>query len=197
MIIHDVEQGSPEWAQLRLGKMTASNALCIATGGKGLESYCRLLAAEIFTGCGAESYTNANMITGIEQEPFARMAYEMQTGHEVEQVGFIEYSEYVGASPDGLVGVNGGLEIKRKTFTKHNDLLLGADTFEEKYIWQCHMNMLVSGRLWWDLISYNPHFKGKSIYQQTFQTDPIRNEQLLAGFDKGEQLIKKNLELLY
>lgn len=196
MIIHHVIQGSPEWNKLRLGKMTASHAQCIATGGKGLETYCRLLAAEIFTGMTAENYTNQNMIIGLEEERYARIAYEMQTGHDVAEVGFVEFSEYVGASPDGLVGDRGGVEIKRKTFTKHNDLLLGAEMFEEKYVWQCYMNLLVTGRLWWDLVSYNPCFKGQCLFQVTFQRDPIREEQLLEGFDKGQRLIIQNLEKL-
>lgn len=195
-IYNDIMQGSEAWHLLRLGKMTASNAQAIATKGKGLDTYCRKIAAEIYTGITPETYTNANMATGVEEEQYARMAYEMETGQIVTEVGFIEYSEYVGSSPDGLINHDGGVEIKRKTFACHNDLILGATDFESSYIWQCHMNMVVSGRDWWDLVSYNPNFKNKSLFIKSLVKCPIKTEQLLEGFDLGIERIKYYLSIL-
>lgn len=195
MIIHDCTQGSDEWHKLRLGKLTASHAQAIATGGKGLETLCRKLACEIYTGSSEETYSNQNMITGVEEESFARMAFELETGLNVEQVGFIEYSELVGCSPDGLIGTDLGIEIKRKTFSKHAELLLGG-SFEPQYIWQVYMNMLITERDSWYLVSYNPKFKSKSLFVEQFSPDEERYEKLLNGFEKGEKLIKDYLETL-
>lgn len=194
-IYRNIQQGTPEWHELRLGKMTASHAQAIGNMGKGLDTYCRELAAQIFTGFIEESYTNEAMQTGIDDESLIRRLYEMEECIEVEEVGFIEYSDFAGASPDGLVGDNGGIEIKRQNFIRHNDLILGASDFDTKYIWQCQMNMLVSGRDWWDLVSYNPNFKNKSLFIKQINPDEEMQEKILKGLEKGEELIKKYLEI--
>lgn len=195
MIIYECKQGSPEWHQLRLGKMTASHALAIATAGKGLDTYCKLLAAERFTGIFPESYSNQNMQIGVEEEQFARMAYELEYGCTVKEVGFIEYNDYCGSSPDGLVNNDSGLEIKRKTFKCHNDILLG-EPFESQYLWQCHMNMFISDRQWWHLCSFNPQFKNRSLFVHYVERDKLKDEQLLNGIDKGIKLINNYYEML-
>jgi hypothetical protein len=195
-IVRGIEQGTTEWHELRLGRMTASHAQEIANCGKGLDTLCRKIAGQIFTNTIAPSYKNENMIIGNEEEHYAREAYEILTGNDVEQVTFGIYSDYVGASPDGLVGTDGGIEIKRKTFEKHCDLLFGVEPFESKYIWQCRMNMLVFDRQWWDLLSYNPLFKGKSLFKLRLHREEQYDEQLLKGFEKGENLIKKYLSIL-
>lgn len=194
MKLHNVKQGSDEWHSLRLGRMTASNAHTISVAGKGLETYCRMLAAEIYTGQREDEYKSPDMIRGNEEEDYARSCYEFQTGNQVIEVGFAEYSEYVGASPDGLVGLDGGIEIKRKTLKTHNDLLLGAVEFEEKYIWQCHMCMLIFDREWWDLMSYNPLFKERSLFIKRIHRSAECDTKLLSGFMKGEALINEFLK---
>lgn len=195
-MLYNIEQGTPEWLELRKGRMTASHAQEIAANGKGLETLCRRLAAQIYTDSLAPTYKNDNMICGSEEEHFARSAYEFETGQKVEQVGFVIYSDFVGSSPDGLVGTDGGVEYKRKTFEKHNDLLLNADKFETKYVWQCHMNMLILNRQWWDLVSYNPLFRNKSIYKERIYRESECDAKLLAGFQRGEQLIKEYINQL-
>ena len=196
-IIRDVEQGTPEWHEYRRTRMTASHAQEIATADKGLQTLCRKIAGQIYTGELAPcAFKNQNMITGNEEECFAREAYELTQGVDVEQIGIGLYSDYVGASPDGLIGDDGGCEFKRKTFEKHNDLLLGAEKFESKYVWQCHMNMLVFDRQWWDLVSYNPLFKDRSLYIQRIYRDPAKDALLLNGFKVGEELIKAYLNEL-
>lgn len=195
-IIRDIEQGTPEWHQYRIGRMTASHAQEIANCDKGLETLCSRLAGQIYTGTIASTFKNDDMIVGNEEEHFAREAYELYTGNDVEQVAFGIYSDFVGASPDGLIGDDGGLEIKRKTFDKHLALLLGREKFESKYIWQCRMNMLIFDRQWWDLISYNPLFKNKSIHIVRLHRETKYDELFLKGFEKGEKLIKEYLSIL-
>ena len=105
-IIKNIEQGTPEWHELRRSRMTASHAQEIGSAGKGLDTLCRKIAAQIFTGEIAPAYKNENMLTGNEEEHFARSAYEFERDVEVEQITFGIFSDYVGASPDGLVGLS-------------------------------------------------------------------------------------------
>lgn len=194
--IYNCIQGSDEWHSLRLGMLTASHAQAIATQGKGLETYCRQLAAERFSGIKPDSYKSDAMIAGIEDEPIIRSAYTLETGNEVSEIGFVKFNDYAGCSPDGVVGNKGGVEFKRKTFNKHNDLLLGHEDFESSYIWQCHMNMIILDREWWSLCSYNPLFKNKSLFIKIIERSKEADDKLLAGFDIGEKLIKKYLDML-
>ncbi len=195
MKIIDCKQGTEEWFELHKDKMTASHAYCIATGGKGLNTYCRKIAAQIYTGIIPATFKDKNMQTGNDEEEYARIAYELSTGNKVEIIGFGIYDEYTGASPDGLVREDGGIEIKRKTFEKHNDLLLGAEEFEEGYIWQCKMNMLVFDRSWWDLISYNPNFKENSLFIKRIERNKEDDRKLIEGLKKGKQLIQEYLNM--
>lgn len=195
MILHDLAQGSPEWHAVRLGKMTASHAHTIAVAGKGLSTYCRQIAAEIYTGSAFDSYQSPAMLAGVEEEDLARSAYEMHTGVEVVQVGFAEFEPFFGASPDGLVGLDGGVEFKRKTAKCHNDLLLGAEDFEPGYVWQCHANMMVFDREWWDLCSFNPTFKDRSLFIKRIERSAECDAKLLAGIEAGKAEIQRYLSM--
>lgn len=194
MIIHDVEQGSEAWFALRLGKMTGSEAYPISVAGKGLETLCRKLAAERYTGNREETYMSFDMQRGKEEEPIIRSYYELLKGVEVTEVGFVEFNEYVGCSPDGLVGKDGGVEFKSRKYEVYNDLLLGERKNELGYIWQCKMNMLNTGREWWDLVNYNPLFKDKSMHITRYYRDKEDDKILLAGYDKGIELINEYLK---
>ncbi len=197
MIINYAPQGTPEWLEARIGKMTASHADTIATAGSGLSTYCRQIAGEIYSGMPFDSYMNDNMRVGKEDEEYARNAYELSTNSEVLQVGFAVRKDTpdFGASPDGLVNLDGGVEFKRKTAKCHNDLLLGAVKFESKYVWQCHANMYVFNRDWWDLVSFNPTFKDRSLYIIRIHRDLEYERKLLLGIAQGRQEIEKYLKL--
>lgn len=200
--IYNFNQGSDEWFAIRRGKMTGSHAQAIATAGKGLDTYTSEIAAELFTGKGKKQYKNSAMQNGNDTEDLVRTAYEMYSGNSVYQVGFAQYNDYVGCSPDGLVGNDGGIEIKSRDSdensysTTHLNLLLGEEEFESKYVWQCYMNMLVFDRQWWDLMSYDPSFKGKSLYVVRLYRDKNKDAKLLNGFVVGEQSIKTKLQIL-
>lgn len=191
MIVHRMEQRSPEWHDIRKGKMTASEAQCIAANGKGLETYIYKVVVGKLTGVSPDSFAgNRHTERGNELEPDARLSYELVRDVAVEQVGFIEADEYLGASPDGLVGDDGGIEIKCPDDVKFFKLLIGTEKPDEEYIWQCQMILLVSGREWIDLCFYNPNFT-KSLIVVRIVKELWRQEKLILGIAKGKKLIQE------
>jgi len=152
----EVEQGTPEWFAARLGIPTASEFKTVLAGGKGLTraTYMRKLAGEVLTGEPAESYSNAAMERGKAMEPEARMAYSLLKDVEVHEVGFI-LNHGAGCSPDGLIGDDGGLEIK----TKAPHLLiecLDRDDIPPEHRAQVQGALWITGRRWWDFVAYWP-----------------------------------------
>lgn len=187
----DLIQGSEEWFNARKGKMTASHAQAIGNCGKGLDTYIVELMAEYYSSGEKEQYSNKHTERGNELEPLARSMYEFETGNTVEQVGFILMNDYVGASPDGLVGEDGLIEIKcvdDVSYLKH--LLGGEKEVDSKYKWQVQMQMLVTGRKWVDLVVYNPNFKKSMlIFRMTPNQEQI--EDLKTGFEIGIKRIEE------
>lgn len=183
----EIKQGTPEWHEMRKGKLTASNAQAIAANGKGLESYIIAMLAEKYSN-NREKYTNSDMERGMELEEQARMTYEIEN-EKVEEVGFIETDEYVGCSPDGLIGDEGGLEIKCVNDVNFFKLLVdGQKAIDAKYLWQVQMCLLVSERKWWDLAVYNPNFDNNLIVFRSVK-DLAMQEKLIIGIEKGKRLI--------
>ncbi len=190
MKLHMVEQRTPEWHALRMGKMTASEAQCIAANGRGLESYIFKVVVAAVTGRSQENFDgNSHTDRGNELEAEARLSYELTKDVTVQEVGFIELDEYVGCSPDGLIGEDGGLEIKCPNDVKYFQLLTGSAGPEESYVWQCHMSLLITGRKYWDLAYYNPNFR-KSLLVFRIEPELWRQEKLTLGIEKGKKLIQ-------
>ena len=195
-IIKDIKQQSPEWFKIREGKMTASHAQAIGNAGKGLETYVYDLVAEEYSSAEKEHFTNEHTERGNELEEVARGIYELENNVSVEQVTFVEYDECVGCSPDGLIGVDGLIEIKSPSDTEYlKYLIFGEGQIDTKYIWQCKMQMLVTGRKWNDLVIYNPNFK-KSMLVFRIEQDKEMFEKLLNGFEVGKKLILELKEKL-
>ena len=163
MKIINAEQRSPEWFAARCGIATASNFAKVLSTIKSGESaerrnYRIKLALERITRTVEEGYQNEAMRTGIEREPQARIAYEAITGHMADEVGFCLHDELeCGASPDGLIDEHGGLEIKCPTPGKHFEYLRASGEPPE-YTAQIQGCMWVTGRKWWDFVSYCPDF---------------------------------------
>lgn len=201
-VYSDVVQGTDEWHELRRGKFTGSNAQAIASAGKGLDTYTTQIACSIFTGKGKKGFKSDAMQKGNDLEYITRSAYEFATGNTVYEVGFGKLGEWVGSSPDGLIGDDGGVELKTReqddtSFSeKHGKLLLGEEDFESGYIWQCHFNMYVFGRKWWDLVSYDPSFKDKAIHIHRVERDEDKIEKIVGGLSIGIGLVKKKLQKL-
>lgn len=159
--MNDIIQGTPEWKQLRAGKVTASRVADVIAKTKSgystsRENYLTELVIERF-GVISEGFTNAAMQWGTEQEPFARQQYELESGMLVEQVAFIDHPTIAmsGASPDGLVGDHGLLEIKCPNSATHfNYLLEGVvpEKYKPQMAWQC----CVTQRKWCDFVSFDP-----------------------------------------
>jgi len=192
MLIHSLEQGTPEWFAIRKGKMTASHAQAIGNDGKGLDTYIFKIMAEEYSSGEVVHFSNDHTDRGNELEGVARSLYEMENDVIVEQVGFIEHDNYVGCSPDGIMtGQKGGLEIKCKDDIKHFKLLINGDKeIESGHVWQVQMNLLITGFEWWDYVAYNPNFE-KSIFIKRFYPDPEKFDALLKGFKSGIEKIEK------
>jgi putative phage-type endonuclease len=164
MIVADVIQGSPEWLAARVGIPTASGFdKIITTKGepsKQALKYMYQLAAERITGVKEETYQNAAMQRGIEMESEAREMYEFITGNEVAITGvcYSNKKKLYGASPDGLVGNDGALEIKCPTSAVHIGYLLDGNLPVE-YFQQTQGQLFVTGRKWVDFFSYYPGIK--------------------------------------
>lgn len=159
-----IEQGTPEWFAQRCGKATASRiADIIATTKTGpsasRKNYLAQLVAERLTGTVAESYTNAAMQWGTEKEPEARAAYAFlhADGVDVLPAEFVTHPSIpmAGASPDGLVGADGLVEIKCPNTATHIETLLGGGV-DKKYITQIQWQLACTGRQWCDFVSYDP-----------------------------------------
>lgn len=186
-----MEQRSPEWYAIRKGKMTASEAQCIAANGKGLETYVYKVVVAGITGKEPDGFTgNRHTERGNELEADARLSYELIRDVTVQQVGFVEEDEYVGCSPDGLVDDDGGFEAKCPDDVKFFRLLVGQDKPDEAYIWQCQMFLLVTDRKWIDLCYYNPNFT-KSMIVVRIVKELWRQEKLTLGIAKGKKLIQE------
>ena len=144
---HSVDQNTDEWMSLRCGKITASQ-FKTAFMGKSTKGYSDLIytkRAEIKTGEIEDSYSNAWMERGHELEPLAREAYEIETFSEVKNGCFWTISDYIGASPDGLVGDDGLIEIKcpkASTVERYHD----KGVLPTEYFWQVHGQMMCTGR---------------------------------------------------
>ena len=158
-------QRDPDWFKLRAGKFTGSRFADLMARTKTGPAAARknlivTLAVERITGDCVETYCNGAMQRGIDLEPLARQAYELEHMVVVQEVDFIQHPTlpFVGCSPDGLVGDDGMVEIKCPSAAgKHYDALMsGAHAVE--YSWQLQGQLWVAGRAWVDAVSYDPRF---------------------------------------
>ena len=185
--IETMEQGGADWKAIRLGKVTASRVADVVARTKSGPSASRMnymadLICERLTGCAVEGYTNAAMQWGTDNEPRAREAYEFLHGVEVEQVGFVHHPAIAmsGASPDGLVGDMGLIEIKCPNSAGHIETLL-SEAVPGKYAIQMQWQMACVGRDWCDFVSFDPRL---SADLQLFIKRLDRDDALIADLEK-------------
>ena len=196
-------QGTPEWLSERAGKVTASmiSNVMMKPETAGFRDYQAQLVAEILTGKPQGSdFTSAAMQFGTETEPLARSAYEAETGFSVDEVGFCQHPkiERSGASPDGLVGNSGLVEIKCPKVSNHLAYLI-ADVVPAAYKNQMQWQMACTGRDWCDFVSFRPDLpEHLQLFIIRFKRDPARILELetaviafLDGVDKMINQLKK------
>ena len=189
-ILNDIEQGTDAWLEVRKGKMTASHGQEIGNCGKGLDTYIHNLMAEFYSSGEKEYFSNKAIEMGNELEDQARSVYALDVGMKVEEVGFMELSEYVGCSPDGLVGDDGMVEIKCPNDANYFKFLLdGEKAIASKYIWQMQMQMMIAKRDWCDFVAYNPNFEQSKFVHRVYP-DEVKYKKLMAGLDMGIEKIK-------
>lgn len=195
MKIHrDIEQWTQERFNLRKLKMTASKWTAIGNCWKWLDTYTTELVVDSISTAEKTYISNKDTDRGHELEPLARSLYEMETWNDVEEVGFIEYNDYVWCSPDWLVWDDGGVEIKCLNDKKHFEMIIWwADKIESWYMRQIQMCLLITGREWWDYVGYNPNFK-ESLLIHRIYPDKDKQKKLLAWFEYGENKIKELLD---
>lgn len=199
-----IEQRSEGWFEQRMGKITASRfADAIATStrdGKptaARQTYMRTLVAEILSGRPKHSISSQAMTWGTEAEQFAREAYELETGLVVAEAGFTTHYDFdfIGGSPDGLVGNDGLIEIK----CPHDEQVhIGTwlEGMPADHMPQVQGNLMVTGRSWLDFISFDPRQSEKyRLYVQRIERDDkYINETLLPGllsfWGEVQQMVK-------
>lgn len=190
-----INQGSQEWHELRLGKITASRIADVIAQIKTGEAASRAdyrieLVCERLTGKPTESYINADMERGIELEQFARASYEVETGQFVRQVAFVDHPsiEMSGASPDGIID-DGLIEIKCPKAKTHIKYILD-DKVPTKYMPQMAWQMACTGAKWVDFVSWCPDLpENMQIFIKRYE----RNDDYIAELEA--KVIEFNLEI--
>lgn len=190
-IHYSLEQGTPEWLALRLGKPTASNLATIMAGGKGdtRRKYLYKLAAERISGIVEETYKNTHMERGNELESTARAAYEAESGSEVVQVAFIDCGTW-GASPDGIVGNDGGIEIKSRIGSVQIETI-ETDKVPAANMPQINACMLALDREWWDYVSYST---GLPLFVKRCHRSKEADSAIIAALDRFNSELSELIE---
>jgi len=202
-----MKQQTNEWFAARVAKVTASRVADVVAKTKSgpaasRANYMAELMIERLTGQRQETFTNAAMERGTELEPLARAAYEAQTGAIVEEVGFIQHPtiEMAGASPDGLVGSDGLIEIKVPNSSTHIENILSGKP-SQRYLCQMMFQMACTGRAWCDFVSYDPRFpEGMQLFVVRVLRDDVMVKsleteviQFLAELDEQINQLKKKV----
>ena len=186
-IIESMEQGTQEWLELRLGRVTASKFSEVMTNGRGgkpsatAKSYMIKLVAEILRGQPMPFFESDAMRWGTETEPQARAMYELKNDVDVKEVAFVELNEFVGVSPDGLVGDEGLLEIKCPNTETQIKRFLDGVGLPKEYEAQVQGQLWVTNRKWCDFVSFDPRIDVEASY---IQTRVYRDEEYIAKLEE-------------
>lgn len=200
MDTENVKQGSPEWHAARLGMVTGSRFADVMTKGRGggasktAQTYMMELIGERLTGMTSDEIKSKYLDWGNEHEPLARVTYTWQTGLAVAQTGFVRHPEleWVGASPDGLVGDEGIVEIKCPYTPKaHLSTILSGEVPSE-YVWQVQGNLWVTGRKWCDFISFHPRMPEDL---QLYVLRVPRDEDMIEDLDRKVRRFCEQIEI--
>ncbi|MDR5729671.1 MAG: YqaJ viral recombinase family protein [Terriglobia bacterium] len=180
-----MEQLSEEWFAARRGKVTASRlsdviSMTKSGWGAGRGNYMAELITEILTGITAERFATEAMRWGVEKEPDARNAYMFFRDVEVLPAEFVLHPQIAesGASPDGLIGDDGLLEIKCPQTGTHIETLING-TCSSRYITQMQWQMACTGRQWCDFVSFDPRLPAHmQLFVRRFERKQAEIDQL-------------------
>ena len=185
-----LEQGSDEWHQKRLGIITASNVNTLLTGkGKPAKNAtmrdyaCKIAAERVFQYVG-DTFQSFDMMRGHFEEELARDIYN-DNYEEVLKCGIILREingVMVGASPDGIVGKDGGVEIKSRIPKFQVQTIISGEVPDE-YMNQIQTTLMVSGRKWWDFVQYS---NGMPMFVKRVLPDPARQDQIISAIAEFE-----------
>lgn len=198
-----MQQGTDEWKLARCGLVTASRIGDLMaktkTGyGASRANYMAELLTERLTGRPVEQYINAAMVFGTEQEPAARVAYELSQSVMIEEVGFIPHPTIAdtGASPDGLIGEDGLVELKSPNTATHLDTLL-SETVPDKYAKQMQWQMACTSRQWCDFVSFDPRLPVRmQLFIRRIPRDPAFIKEIESEVRKFLKELEEKLEKL-
>lgn len=204
-----MEQRTDEWLAARAGKVTASRVADVLATVKTGEAAARAnyraqLVAERLTGKPADAgFQSAAMKWGNDAEPLARAAYEAETGCMVQECGFIEHPTIAmaGASPDGLVGADGLIEIKCPETKAHIETLL-LDRIPSQYEAQMLWQIACTRRTWCDFVSFDPRMPAElQLYVRRFEPSAelikdteAKVQAFIATVNADEQDLRKLME---
>jgi len=164
MKVHTIEQRSDEWHAVRSSKFTASAFYDLMMRKSTLgykKAVARVVYGRLNGRCPDEDFQSADMQNGIDLEPMGLEAYSNDYPGEILDVGFVEMSEWIGGSPDGLIkigdGIPGMVELKCPRWNTHIEYFkLKEGQCPQKYFWQIHGLMWITGLKWCDFVSYHP-----------------------------------------
>jgi putative phage-type endonuclease len=157
---HNILQNTDAWFELRKGLFTASTFkdLFLGKTTKGYEKAIYKPVYERLTDESPESFSSEYMERGHELEPLAKDTYEMGTFNIIDNGGFFTLGEWIGASPDGLIGSDGLIEIKCPAYNTMINYMLIKE-LPAIYKWQVHGQLYVTGRAWCDFMAFHPKLK--------------------------------------
>lgn len=198
-----MKQGTQEWLDARLGWTTGSRIVEIVKGTRGSylasrKNYMAEKVIEILTDQSPEHFVSEAMQWGTDNEPLARSAYEAITGNFVDEDGFVPHPTIpkLGASPDGIVGDDGCIEIKCPNSATHIKTLTGGK-IDRTYIYQMQCEMMCLDKQWCDFISFDPRMPDNlQMFIQRMPRDEVVIAEIEIEVKKFQGELQEMLEKL-
>jgi hypothetical protein len=200
MIRVEVQQGSDAWFALKCARITGTRFSSVMAA-KSTDKYKKLVSCmvgEILRSDSEDTFKSSAMEDGVEREPDAIKEYEVVTGYKISQTGMCvpdqdhPLHEWIGISPDLLIGDDGGAEFKCPTRATHIDYIL-SNELPSEYKWQVYGELMVAEREWWDFVSYYP---GEPLFiKRVFKEDVFKERNsLFKGIEDIVKIIKDSVK---
>ena len=198
LIYHEVEQNTPEWDELRRGKITSSKASVLLVNGNknglgtGAWTLIYKLAGEIVTGSeDFTGWTKPEAERGSDLEPIALEAYAEKNWYDVNRIGFIQWGDFAGTSPDGLVTSDSGHGVEIKCLMHGEHMRVVDNGPGPDYIGQVQWHLFVTGFSQWDLVHFHPKAGRKQLIVNEYMADPEIQDRYAAAFEIAKTEINR------